>query len=260
MPGVYSVLAELVRDSKPAALATIISGPGVGAKLLVPADGSPTGNFPLGLDARVAQDALELLSAERNETRAYDLAGDQVEVFIEVFPRPPRLFIVGAVHVAIPLHRLARMLGYHVTVIDARGVLATRERFPEADAILAEWPDEVLQGAALDAGCSVVVLTHDPKFDIPALTVALRSSARYVGAIGSRTTNEERRRNLLEQGLTEEQIGRMYAPVGLDIGAKTPSEIALAIMSEIVAVHHNRSGEHLSRREIQRIVVQAAGA
>jgi len=248
MPGVYSILAELVKANKPAALATIVVGEGVGSKLLVQSGGRLSGGLHPDIDSIVATDALELLAAERNETRTYNVGDKQVEVFIEVFPRPPRLFIVGAVHVAIPLHRLGKMLGYHVSIIDARGVLATPERFPEADAIITEWPDDALRGAELDAGSSVVVLTHDPKFDIPALVVALQSDARYVGAIGSRSTNEERTQNLREQGVGEEHLARIHAPIGLDIGAKNPSEIALAIMSEIVAVRHDRSGAQLSKR------------
>jgi xanthine dehydrogenase accessory factor len=150
--------------------------------------------------------------------------------------------------VAIPLHLLAKMLGYHVTVIDPRGALASRERFPSADAIVTEWPDDALSAAELDKGSSIVVLAHDPKFDIPALLVAVRSEAGYVGAIGSRTTNLERMQALREQGATEEQIARIHAPIGLDIGARTPAEIALAVMSEIVAVRRGRSGGQLQSR------------
>ncbi|HKP53585.1 MAG TPA: XdhC family protein [Chloroflexia bacterium] len=247
MSGAYSLLAELITHNKPAALATAISGGVIGAKLVV-SGGNSVGSIHPTIDAQVVAGALELLNAERNETRSYELQGEQVEVFIEVFPPPQHLFIVGAVHVAIPLHRIAKMLGYHVTVIDARGALASKERFPLADAIVVEWPDDALSAASLDRGASVVVLTHDPKFDIPALLVAVQSGARYVGAIGSRTTNAERRRALSEQGVSDEQIARIYAPVGLDIGARTPSEIALAIMSEIVAVRYNRAGEHMRSR------------
>ncbi len=206
------------------------------------------GGIHPALDAAVAADARELLAAQRNETRVYELEGERAEIFIEVFPQPQRLFIIGAVHIAIPLHRLAKMLGYSVAVIDPREALATRERFPLADAIFAEWPDDALLLVGLDRRSSVVVLTHDPKFDIPALLTALRSDAQYVGAIGSRATNTERMRALREQGLSDEQLARIYAPVGLDIGAQTPSEIALAIMAEIVAVRHDRAGTHLRQR------------
>jgi xanthine dehydrogenase accessory factor len=248
MPGAYALLAELIQGNMPVALATVISGERAGAKMVVPGSGRAVGSIHLELDAQVAADALDLLAAERNEVRSYEVEDARVEVFIEVFSRPQRIFIVGAVHIAIPLHLLAKMLGYHVTVIDPRGALASRERFPSADAIVTEWPDDALNAAGLDRGSSVVVLTHDPKFDIPALLVAARSEAAYVGAIGSRTTNLERVRVLREEGAAEGQIARIHAPIGLDIGARTPAEIALAIMSEIVAVRRQRSGGHLLSR------------
>ncbi|HYP40362.1 MAG TPA: XdhC family protein, partial [Chloroflexia bacterium] len=165
MPGTYSLLAELIAANKPAALATVISGPLIGSKLLVTGDGPSAGGIHPDLDPVIASDAWSLIAAERNETRTYELGGEQIQVFIETFPPPQRIIIVGAVHVAIPLHRLAKMLGYHVTVVDARGALATRERFPEANSIMVEWPDDAMKALNLDSGTSVVVLTHDPKFD-----------------------------------------------------------------------------------------------
>jgi xanthine dehydrogenase accessory factor len=249
VPGTYSLLAELIAANKPAALATVISGPLIGAKLLVTGDGPAAGSIHPDLDTAIASDAWSLVAAEQNETRTYDLSGEQAQVFIETFPPPQHMIIVGAVHIAIPLHRLAKMLGYHVTVVDARGALATRERFPEADLIMVEWPDDALNALGLDSGTSVVVLTHDPKFDHPALISALASDARYIGAIGSRTTKQQRMEALRADGVTEEQLARIYAPVGLDLGAQTPAEIALAIMSEIVATRRNRPGGHMARRE-----------
>jgi xanthine dehydrogenase accessory factor len=250
MPGAYALLAEFIQGNMPAALATVISGERAGAKLVISSRGPAVGSIHPDLDEQMEAHALELLAAARNEVRTYEVGGERVEVFIEVFPRPQRLFIVGAVHVAIPLHLLAKMLGYHVTVIDPRGALASHERFPSADAIVTEWPDDALSAAELDKGSSVVVLAHDPKFDTPALLVAVRSEAGYVGAIGSRTTNLERMHTLREQGATEEQIARIHAPIGLDIGARTPAEIALAVMSEIVAVRRGRSGGQLQLRQV----------
>jgi xanthine dehydrogenase accessory factor len=186
-----------------------------------------------------------LLADGRNGTRTYELEGETVSVFIETYPPPKRLLIVGAVHIAIPLHTLGRMLGYHVTVIDARGMLATKERFPVADDVLEEWPDEAMSRLGLDAGTSVIVLAHDPKFDHPALAVALKSDAQYIGAIGSRGTIRQREEALLEMGFTAEQIARIHAPIGLDIGAQTPAEIALAVMAEVVAARYGRAGGHL---------------
>jgi xanthine dehydrogenase accessory factor len=245
MPGVYSGLAELIKNNRPAALATAVSGDRLGAKLLISAEGAVRGSIHPDIDAAIAADALEMLARELSETRAYTAGNESLDVFIETFPPPQRLIIIGAVHVAIPLHRLAKMLGYHVTVVDARGVLATAERFPMADSIVVEWPDDAMSALGLDSSTSVVVLTHDPKFDYPALMMAINSPARYIGAIGSRTTNRRRAEALSEMGATDQQIARIYAPVGLDIGAKTPAEIALAVMGEIVARRRGRTGGHL---------------
>lgn len=251
MPGTYSRLAELIKANKPAALATAISGPLLGAKMLVIAGGAPEGSIHPSIDADLTAAALNLLADGQNQTLSYMVEGESVEVFIETFPPPQRLIIVGAVHVAIPLHRLARMLGYYVIVVDARGVLATPERFPEADSIVVEWPDEAMAALGLDSSTSVVVLTHDPKFDYPALAAALRSDARYIGAIGSRTTNQTRMEALRDMGFTGEELARINAPVGLDIGAQTPAEIALSILAEIVAARYNRPGGKMSAREAQ---------
>jgi xanthine dehydrogenase accessory factor len=253
--GLYSQLGEVIRANRAAALATVISGRLIGAKMLVVADGERVGSLHAAIDGEVEARARELLAAERNETLAFEVEGEAVEVFVECFPPPQRLVIIGAVHVAIPLHRLAKMLGYHVTVVDARGQLATAERFPQADSIMVEWPDDALRQLKPDSGTSIVVLTHDAKFDIPALATALQSEARYVGAIGSRTTNEQRFATLREQGLSEEQLTRIYAPVGLDIGAHTPSEIALAVLAEIVAARYRREGGHLRDRQRNKTAV-----
>jgi xanthine dehydrogenase accessory factor len=257
MAGIYSQLAALIAANRPAALATVISGPLAGAKLLVPGMGAPLGSIHPALDAQLVTDARALLAAEYNAPHRYEVDGAPVEIFIETFPPPPRLIIVGGVHVAIPLHRLGKMLGYHVTVVDARGLLATSERFPDADAILVEWPDDALAQVGLDTACAVVVLTHDPKFDQPALQAALASPARYIGAIGSRTTNEQRMEELRAAGLSDDQLARIHAPIGLDIGAQTPAEIALAIMAEIVAAGRQRSGGSL-RESGQPVVVPEA--
>jgi xanthine dehydrogenase accessory factor len=209
------------------------------------ADEPPTGSIHPDLDARIAGDALAMLAEGRNVTLSYELEERAVEVFIETFPPPRRLIIIGAVHVAIPLHALGHMLGYHVTVIDARGMLATPERFPQADEVLAEWPDEAMDRLGLDESTSVVVLAHDPKFDHPALAAALKSEAQYVGAIGSRGTIRQREEALIEMGFTPDQLSRIHAPIGLDIGAQTPAEIALSIMAEVVAARYGRKGGHL---------------
>ncbi len=250
MPGIHSLLMELVKANKPVALSTALTPPHMGAKMLVEGGGErqTTGSIHPDLDTRIAEDALSMLAEGRSGTLSYELGGETLEVFIETFPPPLRLIIVGAVHIAIPLHTLGRLLGYHVTVIDARGMLATKERFPVADEVLAEWPDEAMERLGLDASSSVVVLAHDPKFDHPALAAALNSEARYIGAIGSCGTIRQREEALREMGFTAEQLARVHAPIGLDIGAQTPAEIALAIMAEVVAARHGRGGGHLSRK------------
>ena len=238
----YSELTAHLRAGQAAILATAIRGPRPGAKLLVPATGDPAGGIDPAIDAAIAVDGRAMLAAGRSELREYATPAGDWAVFVQSFPPPPRLVIVGAVHTAIPLHRLAKQLGYYVAVVDARSALATPERFPEADWVLTEWPDDALRTLHIDSSTAVVVLTHDPKFDEPALIEALASDAGYIGAIGSRGTHESRLESLRAQGVTEDQIARIHAPIGLDIGGKTPGEIALAILAEVIAVRYNRAG------------------
>ena len=172
----------------------------------------------------------------------------EARVFLEAFAPPPRLYVVGATHTAIPLCRMARQLGFRVSVIDPRSTFATEERFPDADELILAWPDEALDAASLDAHSSVLTLIHDPKFDIPALEHALRSPARYIGALGSRATHQARRARLRERGFSDDDLARIRAPIGLDLGARTPEEIALAILAEVVAVRHDRGGGALRER------------
>ena len=159
---------------------------------------------------------------------------DDIEAFVDVYARPPHLVIVGAVHTAIALSQYARLLGFRVTVVDARERFATRTRFPDVDELIVAWPDEALERLRIDRRTYIAILTHDPKFDEPALTVALNRPARYVGAIGSRKTSVDRAERLRQQGMTEEQLARIHAPIGLNLGGKTPEEVALSIAAEIV--------------------------
>ncbi len=183
----------------------------------------------------------ELLRQGDAETRNVLLPdGRNVEVFLAVAPAPPLLVIVGAGHIAIPLSRMAKVLGYRVVVVDARAAFATRERLPDADELLVQWPDEALAGLRLTSAAAVAVLTHDDKFDVPALVAALASPAHYVGAIGSRGTRRQRDERLRVAGLTDEQLARIHGPIGLDIGARTPEEIALAILAQVVASRRGR--------------------
>ena len=150
--------------------------------------------------------------------------------------------IIGAIHIAIPLHRLAKLMGYRVTVIDARAKFATAERFPDADELIVEWPDEAMSKIPIDSSTYIVVLTHDPKFDLPALRSVLRKGAGYIGAIGSRKTNQNRFDALREEGFTEDQLSRVHGPIGLDLGGRGAEETALGILAEITAVRYGGTG------------------
>lgn len=176
--------------------------------------------------------------------------GRMAEVFLEALPRSATLVIVGATHVGVALARLAKDLGFRVVVADPRAALANRDRFPGADEILLAWPDEALARLRVDPRTAIVLLSHDPKFDRPGLAAALRSRAGYIGAIGSRRTNDQRFAWLREEGFARDDIERVKAPIGLDIGARTAEETALAIAAEIVAVHRERPGTSLSSRAL----------
>jgi xanthine dehydrogenase accessory factor len=162
--------------------------------------------------------------------------------FIEPLRRPAHLVIVGAIHIAIPLHRLAKLMGYRVTVVDARSKFATKERFPEADELIVSWPDEAMATLKLDNSTYVVILTHDPKFDLPALRSVLGKEVGYIGAIGSRKTNQNRFDALRAEGFTEEQISRVHGPIGLDLGGRGAEETALGILAEITATRFGGTG------------------
>lgn len=241
-------LEEALAARTPAVVATLVKGDPLGAKLLLLPD-EVIGTLGNGvLDATIEPEARALLIAEKSETRSYTLSGrdDAVEVFIESYPPPPTLLIFGAVHVAQPLSHFAKALGFDVIISDARAKLATQERFPDADRIIRGWPDETLEQVQILPNTYVAILSHDPKFDEPALVGTLATPAAYIGAIGSRKTNEDRRRRLAEAGMSPEQIARMRAPIGLDIGAATPEEMAISILGEIIALRRGRTGGSLT--------------
>src|SRR5579859_1647407 len=177
--------------------------------------------------------------------RGSELAHRDGDWFVEPFRRPAHLVIVGAIHIAIPLHRLAKLMGYRVTVVDARAKFATKERFPDADELVIAWPDEALSKLQFDSSTYVVILTHDPKFDLPALRSVLGKEVGYIGAIGSRKTNQNRFDALRSEGFTEEQLARVHGPIGLDLGSRGAEETALGIMAEVTAVRFGGSGGHM---------------
>ena len=178
-----------------------------------------------------------------------ELARRDGDVFVEPFRRPAHLIIIGAIHIAIPLHRLAKLMGYRVTIVDARAKFATKERFPEADELIVAWPDEALARVSIDNSSYVVILTHDPKFDLPALRSVLGKDAGYVGAIGSRKTNQNRFDALRAEGFTEDQLARVHGPIGLDLGGRGAEETALGILAEITATRYGGSGDAM--REVR---------
>lgn len=238
----FDLLRQAVLDSRPVALATAIAGSRLGAKLLIEADGDLHGSLgDAVLDRQVSSDALVLLDAERNETRTYSDGNTQADILIETYPAPPHLVIVGAVHTAIPLVSAAKLLGFRVSVVDPRAAFATPERFPDVDELIVEWPDEALPKLGLNRSTYIAVLTHDPKFDDPAVRVALAHPVRYIGALGSPRTQARRRAALLEAGVDEAELARIHGPIGLPIGGKSPGELAISIMAEIIAV---RRGKH----------------
>jgi xanthine dehydrogenase accessory factor len=209
-------LATAIKDEQPVALEVKVSGEGVGQKRLV----------GLGEDGPAA----ELLA--RGETAIVET--DDGEVFVSSFAPRPNMYVFGAVDHAAAVAQVGRFLGYRVTVCDARAKFATRERFPNVDELVVEWPDRFLAAAPVDERTVICVLTHDHKFDVPLLKVALETPAGYIGAMGSRRTNEDRAERLKAEGVTDEQLERVKAPIGLNIGSRTPEEVAIAVAAEIV--------------------------
>lgn len=229
-----SGFAQLAREDRRGALVTDL---GTGERWLVTADGAA----PAGLDEEILAAAEDLMWRERSELRAL---GDR-ELFIDVTHPAPRLLAVGAVDFARQLCRVARATGWRPFVIDPRGFFARPDRFPEAEQVVAAWPQEGFARVGIDRATAIAVLTHDPKLDDAALLAALASDAGYIGAMGSRRAQARRRERLLEHGISEEAMARISAPIGLDLGALSAEETALSIMSEIVAVRHGRTGGRL---------------
>jgi xanthine dehydrogenase accessory factor len=256
---VYEELRDCLKGELPVSLATVIRGPHVGAKLLVRPGLDPQGTLgDPGLDRVVARDALAELEAGRSGVRHYGAQGqanpeeeggiELVEVFIESFAPPPQMVIFGAVDFTAALARVGKVLGYRVVVCDARKVFATPARFPMADEIIVDWPDRVFArvGAGLGARDAVCILTHDPKFDVPAIQGGLATAVGYIGVMGSRKTHAKRMERLAEVGVTDpKDLERIMSPIGLDLGARTPEETAISICGEIIARHTGRAAPSL---------------
>ncbi len=254
-------LRDAIRSEAPVALATQIEGPNIGAKLIVePVLGShePLVMGSLGdedLDRVVSRDMLGELSAGRTSIRRYGPQGqaraDEVSIFIESFAPPPQMVIFGAVDFTAALADVAKFLGYRVTVCDARPMFATAQRFPSADAVVVDWPNRLLDeiGDQLGQRDAVAVLTHDAKFDIPAITSALATDVGYIGVMGSRRTHDDRTKRLIDAGVTEEQLASLRSPIGIDLGGRTPEETAISIVAEIIAIRTGREVPALSGTE-----------
>jgi xanthine dehydrogenase accessory factor len=245
---------EALAEQSPVAVATVIQGPAgsVGGKILIsPEDHTGTaGNDDL--DRAIVEGARAMLEGGKTGTVHYGPRGqrrmEDVAVFIQSFAPPPRMYVFGAIDFASAVARVGKFMGYRVIVCDARAVFATRERFPSADEIVVAWPDEFLKTAEVDGRSVITVLTHDPKFDVPVLKRALDTPAGYIGAMGSRRTHDNRTARLKEEGVTDEQLARISSPIGLDLGARTPEETAIAIAAEIVALRTGHSGGRLAER------------
>jgi xanthine dehydrogenase accessory factor len=253
-------VAEAVRGESPVAVATVVSGPleRLGTRLVVWPDDADGSTGSRRLDDAIRDDARGLLDAGRNSMVHYGVDGQRrgegLDVFVESFAPPPRMIVFGAIDFAAAVARMGSFLGYRVTVCDARPVFATTSRFPGANEVVVEWPHRYLAAEAeagrIDGRTVLCVLTHDPKFDVPVLEVALRlPEVAYIGAMGSRRTHEDRLARLREVGLTEAEISRMSSPIGLDLGARTPEETAVSIAAEMIAQHWGGAGVPLAERE-----------
>jgi xanthine dehydrogenase accessory factor len=240
-PALVSAFDKSLEKGEPFALITVVAAEdGLGATALITAEG----DIPGPVQQAGAAIARKMLAARSEGGVVHSIAPGN-EVFIEPFLPPPVLLIIGGVHLAIPLARFAKEVGLYVIVVDPRAKFANRGRFPDADEVLLEWPDEALAHQKVDDATYIALLTHDPKIDEPTLAAALRTGAAYIGAIGSRKTHAERFERMARWGITAEELQRVYAPIGLDLGGRTPEETALSIIAEVVAIKNGRCGGSL---------------
>jgi xanthine dehydrogenase accessory factor len=246
-------IAGAVRSGTPVAVATIIEGPGeIGSRRIIWEGERSDGTLGAGdrLDEAVDDDARGMLAQGLTGVRRYGPDGerrrDELAVFVQSFAPAPRMLVFGAIDFAAAVAKAGKFLGYRVTVCDARPVFATASRFPEADEVITDWPHRYLSGISTDERTVICVLTHDPKFDVPLLEVALRRPAAYIGAMGSRRTHEDRIDRLREAGVTEAELERLRSPIGLDLGARTPEETAIAIAAELIQLRWGGTGQPLT--------------
>ncbi|SFF33180.1 XdhC family protein [Streptomyces mirabilis] len=247
----FAAVADSVAAGRPVTVATVIEGPApLGATLAVWPEEVAGSLGSTGLDVAVTADARGELAQGATIRRHYGPHGerreDAVTVFLHSFAPPPRMLVFGAIDYAAAVARIGDFLGYRVTVCDARPVFATAKRFPAGVEVVVDWPHRYLRGTTTDARTVICVLTHDPKFDVPLLEEALRRPAAYIGAMGSRRTHDDRRKRLIDAGLSQGELSRLRSPVGLDLGARTPEEVAVSVAAEIVALRWGGSGAPLT--------------
>ncbi|HEX8081704.1 MAG TPA: XdhC family protein [Jatrophihabitans sp.] len=250
----FGEVAEDIRAGRPVAVATVIEASAdlLGRRLVI-RPGAVSGDLVTDGSQRLVDalrdDALGLLAQGRTGVLHYGHDGerrvDDIAVFVASYAPRPRMIVFGAIDFASAVARIGSFLGYRVTVCDARPIFATRRRFPDADEVIVEWPHRYLASTEVDERTVVCLLTHDPKFDVPLLELALRMPLAYIGAMGSRRTNDDRLQRLRELGLTETELARLRAPIGLDIGARTPEETAVSVAAEIIAARWGGSGQPL---------------
>jgi xanthine dehydrogenase accessory factor len=247
---IFDRLAAALRNDTPVALVTRLDGAYSGAKLLVFEDDVVGDLGTPGLNVAATGEARALLAVGENALRTFGEDGEpvgvEVRLFIAAYAPKPAMYVFGAIDFSRAVARIGKYLGYMVTVIDARPIFATKARIPDADEVVVAWPDEWLASANIDKRTALIILTHDVKFDIPLLQVALRSQAGYIGAMGSRRTHANRVEELRRVGISDVDLARISAPIGVDIGARTPEETAISIAAEIVALREGRRGGRLS--------------
>lgn len=244
MADVIAAIQSLTSDEKLGAVATVTEGDALGAKAVLDASGAMlAGSLPDEVAGDVASDAVELMRNEQSRTLTYGTSS----IFIETVAPQPLMLIFGAGHIAQPLSLMAQVLGFRVIVADARATWATPERFPDVDRLVVSWPDDVLDEVEIDGRTYVVMLSHDRRFEDPVLAAVRTAPARYVGALGSRRTSRERAERLAGDGWSQQEIDRLHAPIGIDIGAETPEEIAVSILGEITRVRYG-AGTGMSLR------------
>jgi xanthine dehydrogenase accessory factor len=255
----FEEVARSIEAGEPVAVATVISGLGyVGGRLVIWPDRRSGTLGSERLDDAVTDDGRGQLSQGHTGILRYgpdgERRGDELSIFVHSYAPPPRMLVFGAIDFASAVAAAGKFLGYRVTVCDARPVFATAKRFPQADEVIVEWPHRYLEKQleiehAIDARTVICVLTHDPKFDVPVLKLALGTEAGYIGAMGSRRTHDDRLARLREEGMPEEQLARLYSPIGLDLGARTPEETAISLAAEIIGQRWGGSGAKLRTTE-----------